>query len=42
VGKIPGYAGYVSAIKPENIYGNTFGKTTLSVTNNQFVKGQDL
>lgn len=29
------------AIKPENLYGNTFGKTTLDVTNSNFVKGQD-
>jgi hypothetical protein len=41
VGKIPGYAGYVHAIKPENLYGNTFGKTTLDVNANHFIKGQD-
>jgi hypothetical protein len=41
VSKIPGYAGYVPAIKPENLYGNTFGKTTLDVGNTNFVKGQD-
>jgi hypothetical protein len=40
-GKIPGYAGYVHAIKPENLYGGTFGKTTLNVNNQSFVKGQD-
>ena len=42
ISKIPGYAGYVPAIKPENIYGNTFGKTTLDVNTKQYVKGQDL
>jgi len=29
--KFIGYAGYVKGIKPENLYGNTFGKTTLNV-----------
>ena len=42
VSKIPGYAGYVPAIKPENLYGNTFGKTTLDVGNASYVKGQDV
>lgn len=41
VSKIPGYAGYVQAIKPENLYGSTFGKTTLNVSNANYVKGQD-
>ena len=41
ISKIPGYAGYVHAIKPENLYGDTFGKTTLNVSNHDFVKGQD-
>lgn len=40
--KIPGYAGYVPAIKPENLYGSTFGKTTYDVNTNNYVKGQDL
>ena len=42
ISKIPGYAGYVPAIKPENLYGSTFGKTTLDVNSGGFVKGQDL
>jgi hypothetical protein len=42
ISKIPGYAGYVPAIKPENLYGNTFGKTTLDVGNTSYVKGQDV
>lgn len=40
-GKIPGYAGYVPSIKPENLYASTFGKTTLDVSSQQYVKGQD-
>ena len=40
-GKIPGYAGYVHAIKPENLYSSTFGKTTLNVESDDYVRGQD-
>lgn len=40
-GKIPGYAGYVPSIKPENLYSDTFGKTTHNVDNQSLVKGQD-
>jgi hypothetical protein len=40
-GKIPGYAGYVKSIKPENLYSNTFGKTTLDVEKDTYVRGQD-
>lgn len=39
---VPGYAGYVHAIKPENIHANTFGKITSNVNNDVFVRGQDL
>lgn len=41
ISKIPGYAGYVHGIKPENVYGKTYGKTTLDINTNQYVKGQD-
>ena len=40
-GKIPGYAGYVHAIKSENLHADTFGKTTRNVETDTFVKGQD-
>ncbi len=30
-GHIPGYAGYIPKIKPENLYGKTFGKITYEV-----------
>ena len=39
---IPGYAGYVHSIKPENIHANTFGKITHNVNNNEYIKGQDV
>ena len=28
-------------IKPENVYGKTYGKTTLDISSNQYVVGQD-
>ena len=39
---ILGYAGYVHAIKPENIHANTFGKITYDVRSNNYVRGQDI
>ena len=30
-GHIPGYAGYVNKIKPENLYGKSFGKITYDI-----------
>jgi hypothetical protein len=36
-----GYAGYVTAIKPENLHAKTFGKLTYDVSNQDFLKGQD-
>ncbi len=30
-GHIPGYSGYVNKIKPENLYGKTFGTITYEV-----------
>ena len=37
-----GYAGYVHSIKSENIYADTFGKTTKNVNTGNYVKGQDV
>ena len=37
-----GYAGYVHSIKSENLYADTFGKTTYNVSNDNFIKGQDI
>ena len=39
--EIPGYAGYVSAIKPENLHANTFGKLTYDISDGNYLKGQD-
>lgn len=30
-GHIPGYAGYIPKIKPENLYGKTFGQITYDI-----------
>ena len=40
--EIPGYAGYVSAIKPENLHAKTFGKLTYDISQGNYLKGQDL
>jgi hypothetical protein len=40
--KVPGYAGYVPGVKPENLYGNTFGRTTGQSYNKQYYTGKDL
>ena len=40
--EIPGYAGYVSAIKPENLHAKTFGKLTYDISDGTYLKGQDL
>jgi hypothetical protein len=36
-----GYAGYVTAIKPENLHAKTFGKLSYDVSNSNYLKGQD-
>ena len=28
--KIPGYTGFISGVKSENVHGGTYGKTTMS------------
>lgn len=39
---IIGYAGYIKGVKAENMIANTFGKITLEVNQDNYVKGQDL
>jgi hypothetical protein len=39
--EVPGYAGYVTGIKPENLHAKTFGKLTYDVSNTDYLKGQD-
>lgn len=39
--EIPGYAGYVTAIKPENLHSKTFGKLTYDISEGNYIKGQD-
>jgi hypothetical protein len=38
---IPGYAGYVPKILPENLYGKSFAKTSGSAINNELDIGND-
>lgn len=38
-GHIPGYGGYVTGIKSENIYGQTFGKTSYASAAQTFERG---
>ena len=39
--QIPGYGGYVPGIKSENVYGQTYGKTSYASSANAFPKGID-
>jgi len=39
--QIPGYAGYIPGVKSENLYGQTYGKTTYSSSANEFHRGID-
>ena len=36
---IPGYGGYIPGVKSENVYGQTYGKTTFASSAKQFVRG---
>ena len=36
-----GYAGYIPGVKSENLYGQTYGKTTYSSSANEFHRGID-
>lgn len=38
---IPGYAGFVKAIYGENMYGETYGRTTLASNHNKYYRGID-
>jgi hypothetical protein len=38
-GQIPGYVGYIPSIKPENLYGKTYGKITENCYNGRFNQG---
>jgi hypothetical protein len=40
-GKMPGYAGYIPSIKPENLYSKTFKHLTTQVDEGSFYKGTD-
>ncbi len=41
-GQIPGYIGYIPAVRSENIYGKTYGKITENCYNGKFHQGIDL
>lgn len=39
---IPGYQGYIPSVKSENLYGETYGKTTYKSSIGEFPKGLDV
>ena len=39
--KVPGYQGYVPQVKSENVFGTTFGKSTLAQKEGQIKAGFD-
>lgn len=39
---IPGYQGYIPSVKAENLYGETYGKTTFKSSVGEFPKGLDV
>lgn len=39
---IPGYRGYIQSVKPENKFGESYGKLTHKALTNQIEKGSDL
>ena len=39
---IPGYGGYIPGVKSENVYGQTYGKTTFASSAKQIIRGMDL
>ena len=41
-GQIPGYCGYVESVKPENIFGKTYGNITYQINCETYHKGQDV
>ena len=40
--QIPGYQGYIHSVKAENLYGETYGKTTFKSSVGEFPKGLDV
>ena len=40
-GHVPGYIGYIPAVKPENLYGKTYGKITENCYNGKYHQGID-
>lgn len=41
-GQIPGYIGYIPSVKPENLFGKTYGKITENCYNGRYHQGIDL
>ena len=41
-GQIPGYLGYIESVKPENIFGQTYGEITYQINCETYHKGQDV
>ena len=41
-GQIPGYVGFISSVRAENIYGKTYGKITEECYNGQYYRGSEL
>lgn len=39
--QIPGYGGYIPGIKSENVYGETYGKTSFASSAKTFVRGME-
>lgn len=37
-----GYSGYVPGVKSENVFGKTYGKTSLAASSNKILRGTDL
>lgn len=40
--RIPGYAGYISGVKSENLFGRTYGKITYESSNKNLPRGVEL
>ena len=39
--QVPGYAGYIPGIKSENVFGDTYGKTSLQSSKKDIIRGID-
>merc|ERR1712159_180583 len=39
---VPGYSGYIESVKPENIFGKTYGNITYQINCETYHKGQDV